>query len=132
MAGLTFKIMMGTGRLGFRLTIVSRTFRNEWVQKTKTSSILLSILIFIFIFKFLLTLGYDCAGLFHKYIDATEYDVTFYAGGEKEVLKAHKIILAAGSPVFKSMFYGSLESQNEVKVPDCSPDALKSLIVVSK
>ena len=59
-------------------------------------------------------------------------DVTFVVRGEDgECGKfgAHKVLLAAVSPVFKGMFYGPLKTkEEEVEVKDASPDAFQFMI----
>lgn len=60
-------------------------------------------------------------------------DVTLLVGEEKADIKAHKLILALSSPVFKSMFYSPLlESQDIVEIPDCRVDSFNTFIQVSQ
>lgn len=48
---------------------------------------------------------------------------------EKCVLKAHKLILAIRSPVFKAMFYGTLqETGQDVNIEDISYEIFQSLL----
>ena len=61
-------------------------------------------------------------------------DVKFVAAnrnGEserKQVIPAHKFILAIGSPVFEAMFYGELaETKDTVELPDCDCESLLEL-----
>ena len=61
-------------------------------------------------------------------------DVKFVAAnsnGEsesKQVILAHKFILAIGSPVFEAMFYGELaETKDTVELPDCDYESLLEL-----
>ena len=61
-------------------------------------------------------------------------DVTFVAAnsnGEsesKQVIPAHKFILAIGSPVFEAMFYGELaETKDTIELPDCDNESLLEL-----
>ena len=61
-------------------------------------------------------------------------DVKFVAAnsnGEserKQVIPAHKFILAIGSPVFEAMFYGELaETKDTVELPDCDYESLLEL-----
>ena len=59
-------------------------------------------------------------------------DVKFVAANSesKQVIPAHKFILAIGSPVFEAMFYGELlESRDTIELPDC--DYESSVGVVS-
>ena len=62
-------------------------------------------------------------------------DVKFVAAnsnGEserKQVIPAHKFILAIGSPVFEAMFYGELaETKDTVELPDCDYESLLELL----
>ena len=61
-------------------------------------------------------------------------DVKFVAAnsnGEtesKQVIPAHKFILAIGSPVFEAMFYGELaETKDTIELPDCDNESLLEL-----
>ena len=61
-------------------------------------------------------------------------DVKFVAtksNGEsesKQVIPAHKFILAIGSPVFEAMFYGELaETKDTIELPDCDNESLLEL-----
>ena len=61
-------------------------------------------------------------------------DVKFVAAnsnGEtesKQVIPAHKFILAIGSPVFEAMFYGELaETKDTIELPDCDYESLLEL-----
>jgi speckle-type POZ protein len=55
-------------------------------------------------------------------------DVTFGVGGE--TFAAHKIILAARSPVFEAELYGEMKERNEqcIVVEDMQPAAFKALL----
>lgn len=56
-------------------------------------------------------------------------DVTFLVGEAKEEMKCHKYILVSRSPVFYTMFCGSVpETTGRVVVPDIDTDVWKSLI----
>ena len=59
-------------------------------------------------------------------------DVTFLLRGEDgecSKIGAHKLLLAAVSPVFKRMFYGPMKvTKEEVEVKDASPDAFQFMI----
>ena len=61
-------------------------------------------------------------------------DVKFIAtksNGEsesKQVIPAHKFILAIGSPVFEAMFYGEMaETKDTIELPDCDNESLLEL-----
>ena len=46
----------------------------------------------------------------------------------KQVIPAHKFILAIGSPVFEAMFYGELaETKDTIQLPDCNYQSLLEL-----
>ena len=46
----------------------------------------------------------------------------------KQVIPAHKLVLAIGSPVFEAMFYGELaETSDSIELPDCEYDSLLEL-----
>ena len=46
----------------------------------------------------------------------------------KQVIPAHKLVLAIGSPVFEAMFYGELaETTDSIELPDCDYDSLLEL-----
>ena len=46
----------------------------------------------------------------------------------KQVIAAHKLILAIGSPVFEAMFYGELaETKDTIELPDCNYESLLEL-----
>ncbi|XP_052781910.1 BTB/POZ domain-containing protein 6-like isoform X2 [Mya arenaria] len=50
-------------------------------------------------------------------------DISFAAGEEKTIIRAHKMILASRSPVFFAMFCGLLkETSTVVDIPDIKPD----------
>ena len=57
-------------------------------------------------------------------------DVKFVAtkSESKQVIPAHKFILAIGSPVFEAMFYGELaENRDTIELPDCDNESLLEL-----
>ena len=57
-------------------------------------------------------------------------DVKFVAtkSESKQVIPAHKFILAIGSPVFEAMFYGELaETKDTIELPDCDYESLLEL-----
>ena len=57
-------------------------------------------------------------------------DVKFVAAKSesKQVIPAHKFILAIGSPVFEAMFYGELaDTKDTIELPDCDYESLLEL-----
>nr|CAB3482450.1 unnamed protein product [Digitaria exilis] len=65
------------------------------------------------------------AELFDQKVGA---DVTFNVRGE--IVEAHKVILAARSPVFKALFFGLMSEKREghVTIQDMEPDVFKALL----
>ncbi|XP_052092988.1 BTB/POZ domain-containing protein 6-like [Mytilus californianus] len=55
-------------------------------------------------------------------------DVIFLVGSEKKAIPAHKIILASRSPVFFTMFEGSLPEKGEIAVPDIDEKTFRVLL----
>ena len=49
-------------------------------------------------------------------------------GSDRDRIPAHKLILAARSPVFDAMFYGPMAEQKEVVVPDIETKGFKKLL----
>ncbi|XP_055316915.1 BTB/POZ domain-containing protein 6-B-like [Sitodiplosis mosellana] len=64
------------------------------------------------------------------YLNEQLADVHFVFEFDDDVQKvpAHKLILATLSPVFHTMFYGSLKERNEVKIEDADVDAFKEFL----
>lgn len=66
------------------------------------------------------------------YLDEDTADVQFTFGsnydGTSTQIKAHKILLAAGSDVFKAMFYGKLKESDEIHITDVSDTAFKEFM----
>lgn len=50
--------------------------------------------------------------------DEVTSDIEFLIGKPPEHYLCHKVILAAGSPVFETMFYGTIKQKSPVRVPD--------------
>lgn len=50
--------------------------------------------------------------------EATDVDFVFTQSGQSKQISAHKVILAAESPVFKAMFYGPMKEKGQVKMID--------------
>ncbi|XP_055316914.1 BTB/POZ domain-containing protein 6-B-like [Sitodiplosis mosellana] len=64
------------------------------------------------------------------YLNEQLADVHFVFEFDDDVQKvpAHKLILASLSPVFHTMFYGSLKEGNEVKIEDADANAFKEFL----
>lgn len=66
------------------------------------------------------------------YLDDLTADVTFVCGPDDcenlENVPAHKLLLALHSPVFKTMFFGSLPEKLEVRFKDATADGLKEFL----
>jgi len=45
-----------------------------------------------------------------------------------QIIKAHKTFLAMRSPVFETMFYGSLPQPQPITIPDIQPEVFKHLL----
>lgn len=65
-------------------------------------------------------------------MDQSSADITFTVGAEDcatpEKIPAHKILLASCSPVFKTMFFGSLPEQTDIRIIDVSADGFKEFL----
>lgn len=62
------------------------------------------------------------------YLDTRTADLKFMFGSgtdHTECVPAHKILLSIGSPVFETMFYGSLKEKPNIPIVDASADAFK-------
>ena len=55
-------------------------------------------------------------------------DVTVLAGTDRQEVKCHRIILASRSPVFYTMFCGSLPERGVVEILDVEASILKIVI----
>ncbi|CAL1404528.1 unnamed protein product [Linum trigynum] len=53
-------------------------------------------------------------------------DVTFNVAGEK--FEAHKLVLAARSPLFRSKFFDCAEESEEIVITDLEPDVFKAIL----
>jgi len=51
-------------------------------------------------------------------------------GVGRTLIQAHKLVLASASRVFFSMFYGGLESESTIEIPDCEPDSFRIALEV--
>lgn len=65
---------------------------------------------------------------FHEklYLNPEISDVNFIFDNDK--VPSHKVILAAGSPVFQQMFFGSMKEMGNVSITDVSADAFKEFL----
>ena len=63
-----------------------------------------------------------------KFDDEDDKDITFLVQTEK--IKAHKVIISARCPYFKTMFQSGMEESvtNEVNVPDIDPHVFKEML----
>ena len=59
------------------------------------------------------------------YLNDSMADVSFVFESENVRLPAHKLILAAASDVFKTMFYGDLPEKRDVKIVDATSEVFK-------
>lgn len=65
----------------------------------------------------------------HKlYLNAKTADVKFVFKDSTDSVAAHKNILSVNSPVFDTMFYGSLPEQGDILIADASPQAFKEFV----
>ena len=55
-------------------------------------------------------------------------DVTLLAGADRQEVKCHRNILASRSPVFYTMFCGSLQEKGLVEIPDVEASVLKVVV----
>ncbi|XP_055307984.1 BTB/POZ domain-containing protein 6-A-like [Sitodiplosis mosellana] len=65
------------------------------------------------------------------YLNSKTADVNFVFGAgtdHVETVAAHKIILSISSPMFDTMFFGSLPEQGDVPIVDTSPAAFKEFL----
>lgn len=67
---------------------------------------------------------------FHEklYLNPEISDVNFIFNNGEQKLTSHKVILAAGSPVFQQMFFGSLKKNGDVSITDVSIDSFKEFL----
>lgn len=60
--------------------------------------------------------------------DTADVCFEFDEAGQLKRISAHKIVLAAASPVFKAMFYGDLKEEGDVKIVDASSEVFEVFI----
>lgn len=60
--------------------------------------------------------------------DLADVNFVFKIDEETEKVPAQKYILAASSPVFHAMFFGSIKEKDVVKIADSYPDAFKEFL----
>lgn len=60
--------------------------------------------------------------------ELSDIKFVFQQNDTVEVLVAHKLILAAGSPVFKAMFFGLLKENEMVEIVDASVEEFKEFL----
>ncbi|XP_052782999.1 BTB/POZ domain-containing protein 6-like, partial [Mya arenaria] len=64
----------------------------------------------------------------HMLDDDLLCDITFVAGGDKQEVRCHRFMLASRSPVFFTMFCGSLPEAAVVEIADVDADVLRMVI----
>ncbi|XP_037035000.1 BTB/POZ domain-containing protein 6-A-like [Bradysia coprophila] len=64
------------------------------------------------------------------YLNEETADVFFLCGNNEmeERIPAHKILLAASTDVFDTMFYGPLREGDEIKIDDATPDGFRQFL----
>ena len=81
------------------------------------------------------TKGVSIQSVISGWLETGEYsDVSFDIGPERAEVKAHKIILASRSPVFKAMFsecWQGNDSSKGIEILDTDIDTFRSLLTVS-
>lgn len=74
----------------------------------------------------------ELGGVAKFYLDSDSADVKFTFGlndnGSAIQIEAHKILLAAGSDVFRAIFYGKLKEAGEIHTTDVSDAAFKEFL----
>lgn len=74
----------------------------------------------------------ELGGVAKFYLDSDSADVKFTFGlndnGSAIQIEAHKILLAAGSDVFRAIFYGKLKEAGEIHMTDVSDAAFKEFL----
>ena len=57
-------------------------------------------------------------------------DCTFVIGHHPDqiIVKSHKFLLRIASPVFESMFYGSMRENSDINITDIEPETFKALL----
>lgn len=60
--------------------------------------------------------------------ETADVHFVFLTNGERKKLPAHKYMLGIGSPVFQSMFYGSLKEQGDVVITDATIEAFEEFL----
>lgn len=69
-------------------------------------------------------------GLEKLYLDEETADVffVFKINGEAHRIPAHKAILAATSPAFHAMFYGSMKQNGDIPIVDATPEVFREFL----
>lgn len=62
------------------------------------------------------------------YLDEKSADVHFLCGPDLKRIPAHKNVLCEASDVFRTMFYGSMAQEGDIKLPETSSEAFKNLL----
>lgn len=62
------------------------------------------------------------------YLDEKSADVHFLCGPDLKRIPAHKNVLCEASDVFRTMFYGSMAREGDIKLPETSYEAFKNFL----
>jgi len=65
----------------------------------------------------------ECLG--HLLEEKIATDVTFLLGEDRQLVRAHKLILISRSPVFYAMLEGPMSEKAVIPIPDFSKDAFE-------
>jgi len=66
--------------------------------------------------------------MIHMLTEEVMCDVIFRVDSDKTQIKAHKYMLASRSPVFYTMFEGSLPETGEINVPDIDENTFQIIL----
>jgi len=65
----------------------------------------------------------ECLG--HLLAEEIATDVKFLLGEDRQVVRAHKVILISRSPVFYAMLEGSMSEKGDIPIPDFIKDTFE-------
>jgi hypothetical protein len=66
--------------------------------------------------------------LYHMLNHQLMCDVIFRVGSTPKTIKSHKFMFASASPVFYSMFEGSMAEKGAVSIPDIEADVFNDIL----